>query len=44
MHRRFLSVSHCGEGCLPATMTLMRSKVFRQWSATHSRLLASGGK
>ena len=35
--------SHCGAGCLPATITLTRWRLRRHWSVTHSRVLASGG-
>ena len=41
---RRVHISHCGAGCLPATMTLMRSRLRRQWSVTQSRELASGGR
>ena len=36
--------SHCGAGCLPATITLTRLRLRRQWSATDSSVLASGGR
>jgi len=31
-------------GCLPATITLTYPRLRRQWSATDSRQLASGGR
>ena len=39
----FLS-NHCGWGCLPATMTLIRLRLRKHWSVTASKVLASGGK
>ena len=36
--------SHCGSGCLPATMTLTRLRDSRHWWVTCSRQLASGGR
>ena len=37
-------VRYCNSGCLPATMTLTRLRLRRQWSVTKSKLLASGGR
>ncbi len=37
-------VSQFGAGCLPATMTLTYWRLRRQWSATESRVFASGGR
>ena len=35
---------YCSAGCLPATITLTYCRLRRQWSATESRVLASGGR
>ena len=35
-------VSHCGAGCLPATMTLTRSQLRRQWSVTAEQRVGVG--
>ena len=37
-------VSHCSCGCLSMTMRLTYDVDRRQWSATDSRQLASGGR
>jgi len=38
------AVEHCSAGCFPATMTLIKSRLRRQWSVTESSVLASGGR
>src|SRR5882724_12163031 len=35
---------YCSAGCFPATMTLIKSRLRRQWSVTESSVLASGGR
>ena len=37
-------VRYCSAGCLPATMTFTYCRLRRQWSATDSSVLASGGR